>query len=96
MRLSTAGVGFCIAEFQADRLPGWEPHSYGYHGDDGHAFQGSGKGRAYGPTYTTGSPSAARRLPPFPVILGCASGGTGGSVWRWRSASNLECVVQAT
>jgi hypothetical protein len=48
------GVGFCIAEFQADRLPGWEPHSYGYHGDDGHAFQGSGKGRAYGPTYTTG------------------------------------------
>jgi hypothetical protein len=51
---SFAGVGFCIADFQADRLPGWEPHSYGYHGDDGHAFQGSGKGRAYGPTYTTG------------------------------------------
>jgi hypothetical protein len=50
-----AGVGFCIADFQADRLPGWEPHSYGYHGDDGHAFQGSGKGRAYGPTYTTGA-----------------------------------------
>lgn len=48
------GVGFCVSDFQPDRLPGWEAHSYGYHGDDGHAFQGSGKGRAYGPTYSTG------------------------------------------
>lgn len=36
------------------RLPGWEPHSYGYHGDDGHAFHGSGLGRAFGPRFTTG------------------------------------------
>ncbi len=49
-----AGIGFCVADFQPDRLPGWEPHSYGYHGDDGHACQGSGKGCAFGPTYTTG------------------------------------------
>lgn len=31
-----------------------EPHSYGYHGDDGHRFSGSGVGTPYGPTYTTG------------------------------------------
>ncbi|KAL4443421.1 hypothetical protein ABPG75_011158 [Micractinium tetrahymenae] len=48
------GIGFSTAEVKLDRLPGWEPHSYGYHGDDGHAFSGRGTGRAYGPIYTTG------------------------------------------
>ncbi|KAL4429173.1 hypothetical protein ABPG77_010152 [Micractinium sp. CCAP 211/92] len=48
------GIGFSTAEVKLDRLPGWEPHSYGYHGDDGHAFSGRGTGRAYGPVYTTG------------------------------------------
>jgi hypothetical protein len=32
----------------------WEAHSYGYHGDDGNAFSGSGRGRPFGPPYTTG------------------------------------------
>ncbi len=32
----------------------WEAHSYGYHGDDGHAFSGSGHGRAYGPPFGAG------------------------------------------
>lgn len=49
-----AGIGFSTAEVKLDRLPGWEPHSYGYHGDDGHAFSGRSTGRAYGPIYTTG------------------------------------------
>jgi len=40
-----------------DRLPGWDNHSYGYHGDDGCAFKGSGKGNAYGPTFSTGAPA---------------------------------------
>lgn len=48
------GVGFCADTVNPGRLPGWEPHSYGYHGDDGHAFHGSGQGRPYGPSYTTG------------------------------------------
>jgi len=26
-----------------DRLPGWDNHSYGYHGDDGCAFKGFGR-----------------------------------------------------
>jgi hypothetical protein len=29
-------------------------HSYGYHGDDGNAFCGTGTGDKYGPTFTTG------------------------------------------
>jgi hypothetical protein len=49
-----AGVGFCTEEVKMDRLPGWEPHSYGYHGDDGHAFSSSGRGRPYGPHFSTG------------------------------------------
>lgn len=33
---------------------GWDDMSWGYHGDDGHAFSCSGTGRSYGPTFTTG------------------------------------------
>ena len=48
------GVGFTTEEVSLSRLPGWDQHSYGYHGDDGHVFLGSGRGTAYGPTFTTG------------------------------------------
>lgn len=37
-----------------NRLVGWEARSFGYHGDDGNAFEGQGSGRKYGPTFTTG------------------------------------------
>lgn len=49
-----AGIGFCAEDVNLGRLPGWEPRSYGYHGDDGHAFHGSGTGRPFGPGFTTG------------------------------------------
>ena len=55
LRCLRAGVGFATSEVQLDRLPGWDFHSYGYHGDDGCAFKGSGKGNVYGPTFTTGA-----------------------------------------
>jgi len=48
------GIGFSTADVKLERLPGWEPHSYGYHGDDGHSFNHSGKGVPYGPTFGTG------------------------------------------
>lgn len=48
------GIGFSVADVKLDRLPGWEPHSYGYHGDDGHVFNGKGTGRQYGPCFGTG------------------------------------------
>lgn len=41
-------------KFFALFLPGWDKHSYGYHGDDGHSFCSSGTGQPYGPTFTTG------------------------------------------
>lgn len=36
------------------RPPGWEPNSWGYHGDDGHVFASQNVGKAYGPTFTAG------------------------------------------
>ena len=57
LRWLQAGIGFATSEVQLDRLPGWDSHSYGYHGDDGCAFKGSGKGNAYGPTFTAGAAS---------------------------------------
>ncbi|KAJ3144242.1 Ran-binding protein 9 [Geranomyces variabilis] len=33
---------------------GWEQHSWGYHGDDGCFFRGSGRGDNYGLCFTTG------------------------------------------
>jgi hypothetical protein len=48
------GLGFCRANVSLNRLPGWEPESWGYHGDDGHSFCCQGTGKTYGPTFTTG------------------------------------------
>lgn len=48
------GIGFSAPNVVLNRLPGWESRSFGYHGDDGFAFESSGKGRAFGPTFTTG------------------------------------------
>jgi len=48
------GVGLSAQGVNMNRLPGWDKHSYGYHGDDGHSFCSSGTGQSYGPTFTTG------------------------------------------
>lgn len=49
-----SGVGFAAGDVAVNRLPGWVPHSYGYHGDDGCSFESSGTGKPYGPVYATG------------------------------------------
>ncbi|XP_014673319.1 PREDICTED: ran-binding protein 9-like [Priapulus caudatus] len=48
------GIGLSAQGINLNRLPGWDKHSYGYHGDDGHSFCSSGTGQPYGPTFTTG------------------------------------------
>ncbi|KAL6447076.1 hypothetical protein ACFW04_001433 [Cataglyphis niger] len=48
------GIGLSARDVNVNRLPGWDKHSYGYHGDDGHSFCSSGTGQPYGPTFTTG------------------------------------------
>ncbi|CAM6100520.1 unnamed protein product [Calypogeia fissa] len=48
-------IGFTDENFKMSRQPGWEPNSYGYHGDDGLLYHGHGiPGEKFGPTFTTG------------------------------------------
>jgi hypothetical protein len=53
-------VGLATSEFSMSKHPGWEPNSYGYHGETGHKIanasssSGSSGGEAYGPTYGMG------------------------------------------
>uniref|UniRef100_A0A0C9RRK1 TSA: Wollemia nobilis Ref_Wollemi_Transcript_18965_1607 transcribed RNA sequence n=1 Tax=Wollemia nobilis TaxID=56998 RepID=A0A0C9RRK1_9CONI len=48
-------IGFTDSHFKTNRQPGWEPNSYGYHGDDGLLYHGQGKGdRLNFPTFSTG------------------------------------------
>ncbi|KAJ1563157.1 hypothetical protein HK405_011874 [Cladochytrium tenue] len=53
-REGSMGVGLCEKSVALNRLPGWDPKSWGYHGDDGFSFESSGKGKPFGPTFTTG------------------------------------------
>jgi len=47
-------IGFCGKEVNLSRLPGWEPHSWGYHGDDGCSFAAEKNGTPFGPIFGTG------------------------------------------
>uniref|UniRef100_A0AC34RFM2 B30.2/SPRY domain-containing protein n=1 Tax=Panagrolaimus sp. JU765 TaxID=591449 RepID=A0AC34RFM2_9BILA len=51
---SLLGIGICDKSVPLNRLPGWDTHSYGYHGDDGLFFACCGKGSSYGPTFGSG------------------------------------------
>ncbi|KAF7306438.1 Ran-binding protein [Mycena indigotica] len=47
-------IGFGGKDVKLSRLPGWEPNSWGYHGDDGCSFAAEKTGSPFGPTYGTG------------------------------------------
>lgn len=76
------GVGLCASDVNMNRLPGWDKHSYGYHGDDGHSFCSSGQGKAYGPTYTTGD------------VIGCGIDLTQGSCFYTKNGHHLGVAFQ--
>ncbi|KAG1656322.1 hypothetical protein FOA52_006653 [Chlamydomonas sp. UWO 241] len=52
--LGRVAIGYSPREFTLSKQPGWEPNSYGYHGDDGKKFGGNGKGEDYGPKFGKG------------------------------------------
>lgn len=71
------GIGLAAQGVNMQRLPGWDKHSYGYHGDDGHSFNSSGTGQPYGPTFTTGD------------IIGCGYNLVEGSCFYTKNGLNL-------
>lgn len=48
------GIGFSGVKASLERLPGWEPDSWAYHGDDGLSFCGQSAGKPYAEQFTTG------------------------------------------
>ena len=48
------GVGFSGSKASLERLPGWEPDSWAYHGDDGMSFSCQSTGKPYAEQFTTG------------------------------------------
>jgi len=76
------GVGLSANGVNMNRLPGWDKHSYGYHGDDGHSFCSSGTGQAYGPTFTTGD------------VIGCGINLVDGSCFYTKNGHHLGVAFQ--
>lgn len=50
----TISIGFATKTPSLARPVGWEPESWGYHGDDGRAFSGQNVGKHYGPAFNIG------------------------------------------
>jgi len=71
------GVGLSESYVSVNRLPGWDPASYGYHGDDGKFFASSGKGKPYGPTFGTGD------------VIGCGVDYTHGQMFFTKNGAYL-------
>lgn len=47
------GIGVGGPKVVLNRIPGWEPDSWAYHGDDGNIFSSTTSGKAYGPKFST-------------------------------------------
>jgi hypothetical protein len=53
-RTPPIAIGFAGKEASITRAPGWEPGSWGYHGDDGHSFASHSSGKPYAETFGIG------------------------------------------
>ena len=51
---ATIAVGFCSKTASMSRPIGWEPESWGYHGDDGQCMTAQGVGKYYGQPFGAG------------------------------------------
>lgn len=51
---TTICIGFSSKSVALNRAPGWEPESWGYHGDDGNSFASQNVGKHYGPSFSCG------------------------------------------
>jgi Ran-binding protein 9/10 len=53
-RTPPIAIGFAGKDASITRAPGWEPGSWGYHGDDGHSFASHNSGKPYAETFGIG------------------------------------------
>ncbi|KAK0745309.1 hypothetical protein B0T21DRAFT_100723 [Apiosordaria backusii] len=49
--MTPIAIGFSSPAAALNRAPGWEPESWGYHGDDGHCYASQNVGKSYGPKF---------------------------------------------
>ncbi|KAG7090737.1 hypothetical protein E1B28_009827 [Marasmius oreades] len=75
-------VGFAGSDVRMSRLPGWEPNSWGYHGDDGCSFAAEKNGTKYGPTFGVGD------------IIGCGMDFTTNQAFYTKNGVNLGPVFE--
>ncbi len=81
---TTIGIGFADKAVALTRTPGWEPNSYGYHGDDGHFYASQNVGKHYGPTFTAGD------------VIGCGLNFRTSSIFYTKNGEHLgECMPRS-
>lgn len=79
---TTIGIGFSSKSVALSRTPGWEPESWGYHGDDGHCFASQNVGKHYGPTFSAGD------------VIGCGVNFRTGSAFFTKNGVNLGMSME--
>ena len=78
----TIGIGFSGANASLEKLPGWEPDSWAYHGDDGKSYCCQSQGKPYGPTFTSGD------------VVGCGVNFTTGCAFFTKNGKFLSrCYI---
>ncbi|KAF2453509.1 hypothetical protein BDY21DRAFT_388112 [Lineolata rhizophorae] len=71
------GIGFSGPKVPLSRLPGWEPDSWAYHGDDGYVFCCTVSGKNYGPRFGTAD------------VVGCGINFRTGEVFFTKNGNDL-------
>jgi Ran-binding protein 9/10 len=75
------GIGFSSSKVPLNRLPGWEPDSWAYHGDDGYSFCCTSSGKGYGPKFTSND------------VIGCGVNFRTGTAFFTKNGVDLGMLV---
>jgi SPRY domain len=75
-------------------MPGWDPLTWGYHGDDGNKFHARGYGRPYGQLFGTGDVVGCRLNLRDAELSFTKNGVSQGKYNNSGSLSSLKCFLQ--